>query len=88
MKADFVVLAYHHILPPVRLVPRGLEKDEATEYQERLLEDMSRIERVAVSMGAERRIWSVDVTDRITEGICRLRLRELLREGERRETVA
>lgn len=71
-----------------RLLQGGVKEDEVAEYQERLLEDLSRVERIEVAMGAERRTWYLNVTGRITEGLRRLKLKDLLREESRRETEA
>jgi hypothetical protein len=66
-----------------RLMEGGIEQDAVAEYQERLLEDLSRVERVEVLMGREARTWYLNVTQRITEGLRRLRLPGLLREETR-----
>jgi len=64
------------------LIEGGVRKDVA-EYQERLLEELARVERVEVRLGPEVRTWYLNVTDRVTEGLRRLGKKDLLREETR-----
>ena len=57
-----------------------MRKDLA-EYQERLLEELARVERVEVQLGAETRTWYLNVTDRVKEDLRRLKKKDLLQEG-------
>jgi transposase len=66
-----------------RLIEGGVEEDAVAEYQERLLEDLSRVERVEVSLGMEVRTWYLNTTKVVTEGLRRLKLKDLLREESR-----
>lgn len=66
-----------------RLIEGGVEEDAVAEYQERLLEDLSRVERVEVSLGMEVRTWYLNMTKVVTEGLRRLKLKDLLREESR-----
>ena len=43
------------------LIEGGVKEDEVTEYQERLLEDLGRVE---VRLGNEAKTWYLNVTDR------------------------
>ncbi len=63
-----------------RLMESGLHRDDVPEYQERLLEDLTRVERVEVSLGGQARTWYLNMTDRVKEGLKRLKLPELLEE--------
>lgn len=63
-----------------RLVEGGIEEEAVAEEQERLLEDLGRVERVQVRMGPETRTWYLNVTKRIQDGLRRLKLSNLLRE--------
>jgi hypothetical protein len=62
------------------LIEGGVKEDEVAEYQERLLEDLGRVERVEVRLGNEAKTWYLNVTDRIGDGLRRLHMRELLKE--------
>ncbi|MGI0128695.1 MAG: IS1634 family transposase [Thermoplasmata archaeon] len=50
-------------------------------YQERLLEELDRVERTEVQLGGQTRTWYLNVTDNIKEGLRRLKQKELLTEG-------
>ncbi|MGI0054154.1 MAG: IS1634 family transposase [Thermoplasmata archaeon] len=63
-----------------RLMAGGVEEDAVAEEQERLLEDLGRVERVEVQMGRESRTWYLNVTKRIRDGLRRLKLPDLLHE--------
>jgi len=63
-----------------RLVDGGIEEDAVAEEQERLLEDLGRVERVQVRLGRETRTWYLNVTKRIRDDLRRAKLRDLLRE--------
>jgi hypothetical protein len=63
-----------------RLVEGGVEEDAVAEYQERLLEDLERVERAEVQLGGQARTWYLNVTSRVKEGLKRLKLSELLKE--------
>jgi hypothetical protein len=63
-----------------RLLRGGVEEDAVAEEQERLLEDLGRVERVQVRMGREARTWYLNVTKRIRDGLRRVKLPDLLRE--------
>jgi ribulose 1,5-bisphosphate carboxylase large subunit-like protein len=58
----------------------GIEEDAVAEYQERLLEDLGRVERTEVQLGGQARTWYLNVTKRVKEGLKRLKLSELLKE--------
>ena len=51
------------------------------EYQERLLEDLGRVERTEVQLGGQARTWYLNVTGRVKEGLKRLKLPDLLKEA-------
>ena len=63
-----------------RLLESGIEEDKLAEEQERLLEDLGRVERVQVRMGREERKWYLNVTKRIRDVLRRAKLPDLLRE--------
>ena len=63
-----------------RLMEGGIEEDAVAEYQERLLEDLGRVERTEVQLGGQARTWYLNVTNRVKEGLKRLKLSELLKE--------
>ena len=63
-----------------RLIEGGVKEEDVAEYQERLLEDLARIERVEVRLGNEAKMWYLNVTDRVGDGLRRLHLRNLLKE--------
>ncbi|MGI0131197.1 MAG: IS1634 family transposase, partial [Thermoplasmata archaeon] len=63
-----------------RLVAGGVEEDAVAEEQERLLEELGRVERVEVRMGRETRTWYLNVTKRVRDGLRRLKLPDLLHE--------
>ena len=62
------------------LIEGGVRKDLA-EHQERLLEELARVERVEIQLGAETRTWYLNVTDRVKEDLRRLKKKDLLQEG-------
>jgi len=64
-----------------RLMEGGIEEDAVAEYQERLLEDLGRVERTEVQLGGQARTWYLNVTSRVKEGLKRLKRPELLREA-------
>ncbi|EQD50688.1 transposase [mine drainage metagenome] len=61
----------------------GVKDDDVAEYQEQLLEDLGRVERVEVRLGHEAKTWYLNVTDRVTEGLRRLGRKDLLKEDIR-----
>ena len=63
------------------LLEGGVTKGEVPEYQERLLEELSRVERTEVRLGSQSRTWYLNVTDRVKEGLKRLGRPDLLKEG-------
>ena len=64
-----------------KLVEGGVKLEEVAEYQERLLEELERVERTEVRLGAQARTWYLNVTERIRDGLRRLRQPNLLHEG-------
>jgi hypothetical protein len=64
-----------------KLLEGGVKPEEVAEYQERLLEELERVERTEVRLGAQARTWYLNVTERIRDGLRRLRQPDLLREG-------
>ena len=70
-----------------RLLECGVEEDKVAEEQERLLEDLGRVERVQVRMGREERTWYLNVTKRIRDGLRRVILPDLLKEKATTLTV-
>ena len=64
-----------------KLLEGGVKTGDVAEYQARLLEELGRVERTEVRLGAQSRTWYLNVTDRIKEGLRKLREPELLREG-------
>ena len=70
-----------------RLLESGVEEDKVAEEQERLLEDLGRVERVQVRMGREERTWYLNVTKRIRDGLRRVKLPDLLQEKATTLTV-
>jgi hypothetical protein len=64
-----------------RLMQGGIEEEKVAEYQERLLEDLGRVERTEVQLGGQARIWYLNLTSRVKEGLKRLKLPELLKEA-------
>ncbi len=63
-----------------RLMEGGIEEDAVPEFQERLLEDLSRVERTEVRLGGQARTWYLNVTNRVKDGLKRLKLPDLLKE--------
>ncbi len=45
-----------------RLMEGGVEEEKVAEYQERLLEDLGRVERTEVQLGGQARTWYLNVT--------------------------
>ena len=64
-----------------KLLEGGVKPGDVAEFQARLLEELGRVERTEVRLGAQSRTWYLNVTDRIKEGLRKLREPELLREG-------
>lgn len=64
-----------------KLLEGGVKPEEVTEYQERLLEELERVVRPEVRLGAQARTWYLNVTGRIRGGLRRLRPPDMLREG-------
>ncbi|EQD29759.1 transposase, partial [mine drainage metagenome] len=62
-----------------RLEEAGV-KEKTAEYQERLLEELSRVERTEVMLGGQKRTWFLNQTDFIKEALRKLGLKDLLRE--------
>jgi hypothetical protein len=60
----------------------GVEED-AAEYLDDLLRDLSRVEKVEVRLGNEARTWFLNVTDRVKEGLEKLGKKDLLKEETR-----
>lgn len=63
-----------------KLIEGGVKSD-TMEYQERLLEELERVERTEVRLGGQSRTWYLNVTDRVKEGLKKLKQVELLNEG-------
>ena len=63
------------------LLEGGVDPDDVAEFQERLLEELARVERTEIRLGAQARTWYLNVTDRIKDGLRRLKLLNLLEEG-------
>jgi hypothetical protein len=63
-----------------RLEEAGV-KEKTAEFQERLLEELGRVERTEVMLGGQRRTWYLNQTDFIEEALKKLGLRDLLQEG-------
>ena len=57
----------------------GIENDTAA-FQERLLEELSRVERVDVRLGNEVKAWYLNRTDFITKGLNKIGMKDLLTE--------
>ena len=64
-----------------KLLEGGVKPEDVAEYQERLLEELGRVERTEVRLGAQSRTWYLNVTERVREGLRRLKALELLAEG-------
>jgi transposase len=64
-----------------KLLEGGVKPEDVAEYQERLLEELGRVERTEVQLGAQARTWYLNVTERVREGLRRLKEPELLAEG-------
>jgi len=60
-----------------------VKPEEVAEYQERLLEELGRVERTEVRSGAQARTWYLNVTERVREGLRRVKQSKLLAEGPR-----
>ncbi|MHB1887228.1 MAG: hypothetical protein ACYCVV_19985 [Acidimicrobiales bacterium] len=56
-------------------------KEKTAEYQERLLEELARVERTEVSLGGQSRMWYLNKTDFIEQALRKLGLKDLLWEG-------
>ncbi len=64
-----------------RLTEGGIKEEEVAEYQERLLTELSRVERTQVQLGSQSRQWYLNVTDHVRDGLKRLKLTDILDEG-------
>jgi Transposase DDE domain len=64
-----------------KLLEGGVKPEDVADYQERLLEELARVERTEVHLGAQARTWYLNVTDRVKEGLRRLKETDLLTEG-------
>jgi Transposase DDE domain len=64
-----------------KLLEGGVKPEDVAEYQERLLEELARVDRTEVHLGAQARTWYLNVTDRVKEGLRRLKETDLLTEG-------
>ncbi|NNN17104.1 MAG: hypothetical protein HKL79_01900 [Thermoplasmata archaeon] len=64
-----------------KLLEGGVKSEDVAEYQERLLEELGRVERTEVRLGAQARTWYLNVTERVREGLRRLKEPDLLAEG-------
>jgi Transposase DDE domain len=69
-----------------KLIEGGVKRD-TMEYQERLLEELGRVERTEVRLGGQSRTWYLNVTDRVKEGLRRLKQPDLLKEGAPRSAT-
>ncbi|MGI0071287.1 MAG: IS1634 family transposase [Thermoplasmata archaeon] len=65
-----------------KLLEGGVDPLKVAEYQTRLLEELGRVERTEVSLGAQFRTWYLNITDRIKEGLRRVGQPDLLKEGQ------
>ena len=63
-----------------KLLQGRVPEEEVAEYQERLLEELGRVERTEVQLGAQARTWYLNVTDRVKDGLRRLKQTGLLDE--------
>ncbi len=70
-----------------KLIEGGVKRD-TMEYQERLLEELGRVERTEVRLGSQSRTWYLNVTDRVKDGLRRLKQPDLLKEGPPTSAVA
>lgn len=64
-----------------KLLEGGVKPEDVAEYQERLLEELGRVERTEMRLGAQSRTWYLNVTERVREGLRRVKVLELLAEG-------
>ena len=64
-----------------RRLTEGGVKEEVAEYQERLLTELSRVERTQVQLGGQLRQWYLNVTNHVRDGLKRLKLTEILVES-------
>ncbi len=69
-----------------KLIEGGVKSD-TMEYQERLLEELERVERTEVRLGGQSRTWYLNVTDRVKEGLRKLKQADLLREDPAKSAV-
>lgn len=63
-----------------RLEEAGV-KEKTAEYQERLLEELSRVERTEVTLSGQSRMWYLNRTDFIEEALRKVGMKDLLEEG-------
>ncbi|EQD73578.1 transposase, partial [mine drainage metagenome] len=61
---------------------------DVAEFQERLLEDLSRVERTEVQLGGQSRTWYLNVTDHVKDALRRLKCPQLLDEKSATSIVA
>ena len=71
-----------------KLLEGRVQLSDVAEYQERLLEDLSRVERTEVRLGAQSRTWYLNVTDHVKDGLRRLKCPQLLDERPAPSVVA
>ncbi|MGI0130404.1 MAG: IS1634 family transposase [Thermoplasmata archaeon] len=78
----FVCMLAYRLISALRwrLVEAGV-KEKTAEYQERLVEELSRVERTEVVLGGQRRMWYLNKSDFIVEALRKLGLKDLLKEG-------
>ena len=63
------------------LLEGGIKEHDVAEYQERLLEELGRVERTEVRLGGQGRTWFLNVTANGKDGLKRLGQEDLLKEG-------
>ncbi|MHB8351708.1 MAG: IS1634 family transposase, partial [Thermoplasmata archaeon] len=78
----FVCMLAYRLISALRwrLEEAGV-KEKTAEYQERLLEELARVERTEVALGGQSRMWYLNKTDFIEEALRKLGLKDLLWEG-------
>ena len=74
------MLAYRLEMALRRMLVEGGAEENAAQYMERLLSELSEVRKVEVKLGGQSRIWYLNVTDFINEGLRKLDRKDILKE--------
>jgi hypothetical protein len=78
----FVCMLAYRLVMALRwlLLEKGIT-DKTSEFMDRLLEELWEVERVEVKLGGQKKIWYLNVTDFVEEGLKKVGMKSLLAEA-------